>query len=297
MTPTVFYWLRKLSLKVISYKQLVKNNGKNYKTIILVRYVSLQNIFKLIALKRQSTNIILLLDDNLLDLNICSELPLIYKLKIFFKIYCYQFLFKLFITEIWVTNKKLGYKVQKKILNNNNIKIKLLDLSYPQPHPKKIIYRIAYLGTSSHTLELKWLKPLFEKIQSERNDCLIEIYVDKKWRKFFRDIPRLKMIHPTDWETFYIDTLKRKVDIVVNPIISSKFNSFRSPTKFFDITRLGAVGLYSNLEPFNKFINNNHDGILLKNNIEDWSKEIFYLLDNKKERKRLFSNALKKISQ
>ena len=297
MTPTVFYWLRKLSLKVISYKQLLKNNGKNYKTIILVRYVSLQNIFKLIALKRQSTNIILLLDDNLLDLNICSELPLIYKLKIFFKIYCYQFLFKLFITEIWVTNKKLGYKVQKKILNNNNIKIKLLDLSYPQPHPKKIIYRIAYLGTSSHTLELKWLKPLFKKIQSERNDCLIEIYVDKKWRKFFRDIPRLKMIYPTDWETFYIDTLKRKVDIVVNPIISSKFNSFRSPTKFFDITRLGAVGLYSNLEPFNKFINNNHDGILLKNNIEDWSKEIFYLLDNKKERKRLFSNALKKISQ
>ena len=113
--------------------------------------------------------------------------------------------------------------------------------------------------------------------------------------KIFRDIPRLKMIHPMDWETFYIDTLKRKVDIVVNPIISSKFNSFRSPTKFFDITRLGAVGLYSDLEPFNKFINNNHDGILLKNNIEDWTKEIFYLLDNKKERERLFSNALKRL--
>ena len=295
MTPTIFYWLKKLSLKVISSKQFLKDSGKNYETVILVRYVPLQNIFKLIALKRQANNIILMLDDNLLDLNICSELPLLYKLKLFLKIYCYQFLFKFFITEIWVTSKKLGYKVQKKILNNN-IKIKLLDLSYPQPQSNKIIYKIAYLGTSSHTLELKWLKPLFEKIQSERNDCLIEIYVDNKWRKFFRDIPRLKMIHPMDWETFYIDTLKRKVDIVVNPIISSKFNSFRSPTKFFDITRLGAVGLYSDLEPFNKFINNNHDGILLKNNIEDWTKKIIYLIDNKKERERLFSNALKRLA-
>ena len=58
---------------------------------------------------------------------------------------------------------------------------------------------------------------------------------------------------------------------------------------------MGAVGLYSDLEPFNKFINNNHDGILLKNNIEDWTKEIIYLLDNKKERERLFSNALKRL--
>ena len=140
MTPTIFYWLKKLSFKVISSKQFLKDSGKNYKTIILVRYVPLQNIFKLIALKRQATNIILMLDDNLLDLNICSELPLLYKLRLFLKIYCYQFLFKFFITEIWVTSKKLGYKVQKKILNNN-IKIKLLDLSYPKPQSNKIIYK------------------------------------------------------------------------------------------------------------------------------------------------------------
>ena len=67
MTPTIFYWLKKLSLKVISSKQFLKDSGKNYKTIILVRYVPFQNIFKLIALKRQANNIVLMLDDNLLD--------------------------------------------------------------------------------------------------------------------------------------------------------------------------------------------------------------------------------------
>ena len=101
---------------------------------------------------------------------------------------------------------------------------------------------------------------------------MIEIYLDKKWREYFRSVPRIKIIYPMDWETFYIDTSTRKVDIVLNPILSNNFNNYRSPTKFFDTTRLGAVGIYSNLEPFSNFINNNNDGILLENNIDYWSE-------------------------
>ena len=129
------------------------------------------------------------------------------------------------------------------------------------------------------------MRPLFEKIQSERNDCLIEIYLDKKWRKFFKGIPRLKMIYPMDWETFYLDTSSRKVDIVLNPIINSKFNNYRSPTKFFDTTRLGAVGLYSDLQPFLDFINNNEDGVLLENDIEIWNEKFpFFSIIQKREK-------------
>ena len=86
----------------------------------------------------------------------------------------------------------------------------------------------------------------------------------------------------------------RNVDIVLNPIIKSKFNNYRSPTKFFDTTRLGAVGIYSNSEPFSNFINDNYDGILLDNNIDLWISNISYLIDNNEERKRIFSNALRK---
>ncbi len=250
-------------------------------------------VFDLINLKKDSKNIILLIDDNLLDLNIFSELPLFYKLKIFFNIYCYKFFLKYIINEIWVTNIRL----EKKLKNKNYsqyIKINLLDLVYKNVSTPKKLYRVAYLGTSSHTLELKWLKPLFEKLQNERDDCLIEIYVDKKWRNYFKSIPRLKMIYPMNWETFYLDSSMRNVDIVLNPIIKSQFNNYRSPTKFFDTTRLGAVGIYSNCEPFSKFINDNYDGILLDNNTELWISNISKLLDNNEERKRILSNALRK---
>ena len=265
-------------------------------TLILVRYVPFNIFLDLIILKRKSKKIILLLDDNLLDLNIFSELPFLYKLKIFINIYCYKFFFNLFINEIWVTNKLLAKKVEQKI-SKNNLKIQLLSLNYISNYPLKKIYKIAYLGTSSHTKELKWLRKLFEKIQKQRNDCLIEIYVNKKWRNYFRSVPRIKMSYPLDWETFFFDTNIGMVDIVLNPIFDSNFNNFRSPTKFFDITRLQAVGIYSNREPFRNFINNNHDGILLDNNIDDWFEKISFLLDNSDVRERLYFNALQRLEK
>ena len=190
----------------------------------------------------------------------------------------------------------LGKQVKKNI-SNKVINIKILDLSHRKINTPKEFYKVAYLGTTSHTLEMRWLKPLFEKIQLEREDCLLEIYVDKKWRNYFRSIPRLKMIHPMDWETFYLDSLTRKVDIVLNPIMNSKFNKYRSPTKFFDTTRLGAVGIYSDKEPFSNFIKDNYDGILLDNNINLWIKKINNLLENKNERRRIYINAQKKLDK
>tara|TARA_Y200000002_G_scaffold98358_1_gene79681 strand:+ start:4460 stop:5365 length:906 start_codon:yes stop_codon:yes gene_type:complete len=293
VSPTIFYWLNIGISKIVNPRKLEKNYLNNFKTIILVRYIPFNIIIDLIVLKRRSIKIILLLDDNLLDLNIFSELPFLYKIKIFINIYCYKFFFNLFINQIWVTNKLLGEKVKQKI-PNNNINIQLLKLDYNQKYPLKKSYKIAYLGTSSHTKELYWLKTLFEKLQQQRNDCLIEIYVNKKWRNYFRSVPRIKMSYPLDWETFFFDTTTGKVDIVLNPIFKSNFNNFRSPTKFFDITRLEAVGIYSNLKPFRGFINHNHDGILLDNNIDDWIEKISFLLDNSDVREKLFLNALKR---
>ena len=97
-----------------------------------------------------------------------------------------------------------------------------------------------------------------------------------------------------DWNTFLLDTQNRSVDIVLNPIIKSNFNSYRSPTKFIDTVRLGAIGIYSDELPYSKFIKNNHDGILLKNNIELWVENINFLIENKEIRKTLYKNSLKR---
>ena len=103
------------------------------------------------------------------------------------------------------------------------------------------------------------------------------------------------MIYPMDWESFLLDTHNRNVDIVLNPILKSNFNSFRSPTKFFDTTRLGAVGIYSKTLPYSDFIKDNYDGILLNNDIDLWCQNINSLLKYSKKREFLYSNAIKRI--
>ena len=296
VNPTVFYWLNKYIANIADPRKIKNKFLYDYKTIILVRYVPFSIFFDLVNLKRQSKKIVLLIDDNLLELNIFSELPFLYKLKILLNIYFYKFLFNFFINEIWVTNRVLGENVKKKI-SKSQINIKLLNLTHYPLKPQKKLYKIAYLGTSSHVKELRWLRPLFEEIQNKRSDCLLEIYVNKKWRNYFRSIPRIKMIYPMDWETFFLDTSLSKVDIVLNPILDSNFNNYRSPTKFFDTTRLKAIGIYSNKKPYSDFINNNQDGILLENNIDNWVDKISFLLDNKDLRESLYLNALKRAKK
>jgi len=122
MTPTVFYWLNIFNYKIVNPRNLDKKYLNKFKTIILVRYIPLNIFLDLILLKRKSKKIILLLDDNLLDLNFFSEIPFLYKLKIFINIYCYKYFFNFFLNEIWVTNKLLAEKVKQKI-PKNNIKI------------------------------------------------------------------------------------------------------------------------------------------------------------------------------
>ena len=125
VTPTVYYWLNTKIGNVVNPTKIKKTDLYNFNTIILVRYVPFKIFLDLINLKRKSKKIVLLIDDNLLDLNIFSELPFLYKLKILFNIYLYKFIFNIFINEIWVTNKKLGEKVKKKI-SNSQININIL---------------------------------------------------------------------------------------------------------------------------------------------------------------------------
>ena len=72
----------------------------------------------------------------------------------------YKYLFNLFISEVWVTNKYLEEKVRQQ-LSRNKMNIKLITINNYEPYPLKKVYKIAYLGTSSHTKELFWLKTLF----------------------------------------------------------------------------------------------------------------------------------------
>ena len=294
LNPTSYYWLTPLDPYFID----LHNNFDldllyNSDTIIIVRYIPIKYLLHLFKLNSRNIKIILFLDDDLLSPNLFSSLPINYRLNLFFKIFCFKNILCYFIREIWVTNFKLKKKIGSQL--NKKLKIKVLDLKFRYNFVEKKLHRISFIGTSSHVLELRWIKKLFFKIQSCRDDCLIELFINPEWRSYFKSIPKLKLTYLMDWETFLLDTQNRNVDIVLNPIFHSEFNSFRSPTKFFDTTRLGAVGIYSQTIPYNSFVKDNYDGILLKNDLDLWCQNIIELLENPNKREYLYQNAMRKL--
>ena len=116
------------------------------------------------------------------------------------------------------------------------------------------------------------------------------------------DIPRIltvydfiNEIYPMDFNTFLSDTSNRNIDLLLVPLLSSKFNDYRSPVKFFDAARLNAAGIYSKREPYLNFINNNIDGILLNNDQSKWLYTINYLLDNEYKLENLKTFCKKRV--
>ena len=75
------------------------------------------------------------------------------------------------------------------------------------------------------------------------------------------------------------------------PLLDSDFNLARGPVKFYDFVRMGAVGVYSNCAPYNDFIEQNINGILLENEPQRWVDAITLLINKEKKRAELANNA------
>ncbi len=299
--PTFKYWLdgyiekNKLNITFISPKQNINYcNLSLFNTFIFVRIIP-QNWIKF--LKISSKKKILVLDDDLLSIQSLKDLPLRYSLKLFWNITRYSYNLDNYISEIWVTSKNLKNKYNS-FLIKQKLNIKIIPLLPSKNIIKnKKLNRISYLGTSSHKKELFWVKTLFEKLQEQRDDCLVEIVANRYWRNKFRHIPQCRIFYPMDFDSFLKDTSNRKIDLLLVPLLFSKFNNCRSPVKFFDAARLNAVGLYSNREPYSNFVYNNKDGLLIDDEQNLWLDNIHNLLDDKSKLRKLKSSCKKRVKE
>jgi len=66
--------------------------------------------------------------------------------------------------------------------------------------------------------------------------------------------------------------------------LPGRFSAGRSSTKFFDFVRCGAVGIYSDSEPYASFVRNGVDGLLVRNDPEAWVEAILRLVHDSETR-------------
>jgi hypothetical protein len=108
----------------------------------------------------------------------------------------------------------------------------------------------------------------------------------------FRGIPRVRVIHPMPWSDYLAYAGSVRYQVGLAPCFDTLFNRARSHSKVFDITRLGAVGIYSKVTPFAEKIVHGETGLLCDNDQGQWVAAIIPLLYERKIRESIYRRAL-----
>ena len=256
--------------------------------VIVIRYFNDSIIKWLKAHKKQGGAIVLFMDDDLPSNIQDLSLPWQYRIKLwnFFGRYIAEI--EKLCSELWVSTKTLQNIYQ-------HLPTKLIIPNYKLAHTEEQIFYFYHGSPSTHRQDIEWLRTVIELTQSNSTKLSFMIIGNKHVKQLFANIPKVIILHTMSWST-YIQTLPYiPHHIGLAPLTPTSFNATRSPTKFFDFTRLNAVGIYADTKPYKDFVRSNYDGILLNHDPEEWSKNIIQLAENQQQRLTLLHNARQRL--
>jgi glycosyltransferase involved in cell wall biosynthesis len=253
--------------------------------VVVVRYLSRPWLGPLAAQRRGGTPVVFLMDDDLLDPAAQAELPRAYRRRLWERITHLRRRLPELVDRIWVTSEALAEKYE-------SLGVERLEL---RPHPSLLAPRprlqLAYLGTSAHEAEIRWLHPLLATLQGRHAHTHVELFGDHDVNRRFRTLPRVRILHPMRWPNYLAETGDGRIDILLTPLLASPFNATRAAVKLIDAARCGAAGLYSDRPPYRGFVRDGQDGLLLADEPAHWLSAIERLMADPEERQRLAAGA------
>jgi len=179
----------------------------------------------------------------------------------------------------------------------NCLNDRLWILRSPLPYPVedgKIT--IGYMGGASHKPDMDFLEPIFLEI--------IKRYPEKVQFRFWgvqppstlASFPQVHCFFPNIWDyrDFVTFFQSQSVDIFVGPLIENRFNTCKSPLKYFEYSSLGVSGVYSNISPYKGVITHGYNGLLASTQ-DEWLKCLIKLIEDNKLRNSFAANAQKEI--
>lgn len=249
--------------------------------LVISRYLPKSWIPEIKNFRSAGGGVIYFMDDDLMDASVLADLPRPYAQKIK-KLATNQFeLLTQLCDEFWVGSQYLASKYS--VWSPQVLEFRTTCNEFK----KSEILTICYHGTASHQAEINWLAPLIGQVLENSENFTVEMFGDHTVNKLYRSLPGVFVLHPMNWKNYLKYTQAVRRDIGLAPMLPLDFNKGRGPTKFFDYTRMGAVGIYTDIAPYRGFIRDGVDGILLPNDPEIWKRTILELAADEKLRSRL----------
>jgi hypothetical protein len=208
------------------------------------------------------------LDDDLLDEQALAELAAPYQRKVRQLAFRQRPWFEQMGSQWWVATEALARKYAAASPT-------VLPFAPPRALASAVRgVRIVYHGTASHQAEIDWLHPVIAQVQQRCRETHFELFGELPVNRQWRDLPRVAVLHPMRWDNYLAHTAAHPADIGLAPLLPGVFNAARGPVKFVDYTRQGALGLYSRVPPYDGYVRDGVDGVLLPNEPAAWVEAI-----------------------
>lgn len=258
--------------------------------IVISRYLNRGWVSLLEAAACEGVKIVYFMDDDLFDWHALAGLPWRYRWKILRRALMQYSRLRRLCSEFWVSTPYLATKY-------SHLNPRILSVATSSELIRSMpLVRICYHGTASHPAEIAWLRGVVAQVQSLSDKCHFEIFGDAAVKKQYSGIPRVSVMHAMSWPDYLVWSGSEKRDIALAPLLPSPFNAARGPTKFFDYTRMHAVGIYSDGAPYQDFINDGVDGLLLANDPAHWVAAILELADDSEKRSAIITAATQRVT-
>lgn len=252
-------------------------------SIIFVRYISTRWQRWVEQHRSKLTRVVFFMDDDLFDWQAHRQLPARYRFRLYWFSFRYQAWLKSTMAELWVSTPWLAQKYTE---------WQPVLLSPYSPHEQaSVLSTVFYHGSASHQAEINWLYPVFEQVLKQDPSLCVELIGSHSVKKRFSALPRVHVLHPMGWPAYQALLCRPGRTIGLAPLLDNPFNAARAPTKFFDITQAGAVGIYANHPVYRSIVEHGHNGLLLPMEQQAWVNAILELSNNEEQRQVIWQHA------
>lgn len=257
--------------------------------VVIVRYINGRWVRHITRHQAFLSGCAYLMDDDLPDAWRSRQLPLRYRWKIQRLFLSQRAALARICDRVWVSNQYLA----DRYASSGALVLTPLPLVRRPDHPEPLTY--FYHGTASHAPEHVWLLDIVRGVQAATQGLTFVTLGPAPLGRRYARVPRVLALHPLSWPG-YLDALPAmRHDIGLAPLLETRFNQARSHTKFFDFTRLGAVGIYSEVPPYAQFIRHGVDGLLVANDPGAWHRAILDLAGCHERRHAMLDAARRRV--
>lgn len=162
-----------------------------------------------------------------------------------------------------------------------------MDRDVPPPAGGTVFYH----ATLTRAPEVRWLLPVVDRLCRCRPRVTFELIAGALVGLPFRWRPGVQVRTYMPWTAYQAELTGSGRAVGLAPLGSSPFNDARATTKYFDITRAGAVGIYADRGACAEFVRHGEDGLLVGNDVDAWAEAIAELVRDPERLRSMAANA------